>query len=33
MDEFLLDERPTILFGPGGSLKTFVMMSVSLAIA
>ena len=26
-------ERPTILFGPGGSLKTFIMMSILLSVA
>ena len=33
VDELLLQERPTILFGPGGSLKTYVTMSLMLAIA
>ena len=31
--EMLLEERPTILFGPGGSLKTYISMSVMLAIS
>jgi len=33
VEQLLLEERPTILFGPGGSLKTYISMSVMLAIA
>jgi len=34
VEDFVIDsERPSILFGPGGSLKTFILYSLLLAIA